>query len=85
MSGYISRNWICAAEAYHQYSQPQIHTKRSHIATYVLVRQGVHKLRLAARKFGLTLEHLDRLRDFVLLQVELREGRDRGFALGVDE
>lgn len=52
--------------------------------THVFVRQRADKLRLAARQLSLPLEQLDGDVDLVLLQAELREGRDRCFALGVD-
>ena len=53
-------------------------------STYVLVRECVDKLGLAARQVRLPLEHLHGRVDFVLLEIELREGRDGGFALRID-
>lgn len=52
--------------------------------THVFVGQCADKLRLAARKVRLALEQLDGDVNLILLQAELREGRDGSLALGID-
>ena len=49
-----------------------------------MIRQRIDELRLTPRQLRLSLEHVHRIRDPVLLQVQLRERRDCCLALGVD-